>query len=162
MILNECCIFCRYDVREKLLTDAKRSSVLGERLYFQTMSDPAHLSIQDLQAKDEGIYRCRVDFKNTPTRNLKINLTIIGESLVVLSSVICNVISLLSFDGRQWPLPLLISFSRHGVGHHKNWYDNDTSALSSCSCNTLTGTWQFFMNHFIKKGLLRRPSVRHW
>ncbi|XP_021945130.1 nephrin isoform X2 [Folsomia candida] len=67
----------RYDVREKLLTDAKRSSVLGERLYFQTMSDPAHLSIQDLQAKDEGIYRCRVDFKNTPTRNLKINLTII-------------------------------------------------------------------------------------
>ncbi len=68
----------RYDVRDKAPTDAKRWS-LEDRLFFQVMFDPAHLSIQNLDMRDEGVYRCRVDFKNSPTRNIRVNLTIVGK-----------------------------------------------------------------------------------
>ncbi|XP_031784662.1 hemicentin-1 [Nasonia vitripennis] len=50
---------------------------LGRRAYFTTATKPAHLSIKELKLKDEGLYRCRVDFVNSPTTNQKINLTVI-------------------------------------------------------------------------------------
>ncbi|XP_035725902.1 hemicentin-1-like isoform X4 [Vespa mandarinia] len=52
-------------------------TALGSRAFFITATNPAHLSIDRLEAKDEGIYRCMVDFKNTPTENQKMNLTVI-------------------------------------------------------------------------------------
>ncbi|EFN75493.1 Fasciclin-3 [Harpegnathos saltator] len=50
---------------------------LGPRAFFITATNPAHLSIDRLESKDEGIYRCRVDFRNSPTRKQKMNLTVI-------------------------------------------------------------------------------------
>ncbi|GLV36530.1 sidestep IV [Carabus blaptoides fortunei] len=49
----------------------------GSRAFFRTGIIPASLLVDDIQLHDEGIYRCRVDFKDSPTRNLKINFTVI-------------------------------------------------------------------------------------
>lgn len=49
----------------------------GTRAFFRSTSHPAQLLVDDIKLTDEGLYRCRVDFRNTPTRNLKINFTVI-------------------------------------------------------------------------------------
>lgn len=53
---------------------------LGSRSYFLTdgESSKARLRIQNVQPKDEGLFRCRVDFMNSPTRNFRVNLTLVG------------------------------------------------------------------------------------
>ncbi|XP_043581853.1 hemicentin-2-like isoform X1 [Bombus pyrosoma] len=70
-----------FDVRgRRQLNNARLWSsptALGPRAFFITASNPAHLSIDRLETKDEGIYWCRVDFKNSPTRKQKMNLTVI-------------------------------------------------------------------------------------
>ncbi|KAL5283989.1 hypothetical protein ACFFRR_006326 [Megaselia abdita] len=69
-----------FDVRGRQFNHAKLWSsptAFGSRAYFSSTSHPAQLKIDDIKLTDEGIYRCRVDFKNSPTRNLKINLTVI-------------------------------------------------------------------------------------
>ncbi|XP_043272745.1 hemicentin-1 [Venturia canescens] len=50
---------------------------LGPRALFITTDTTAHLNIDRLQLRDQGIYRCRIDFENSPTANQKINLTVI-------------------------------------------------------------------------------------
>lgn len=38
----------------------------------------AVLQIQRLEAQDAGLYMCRIDIKNNPTRNQRVNLTVVG------------------------------------------------------------------------------------
>lgn len=56
------------------------SDDLGSRSYFIIDDHPskARLKIQKITPDDEGAFRCRVDFINSPTRNFKINLTLVG------------------------------------------------------------------------------------
>ncbi|CAG9105454.1 unnamed protein product [Plutella xylostella] len=52
----------------------------GARSHFVlNESDPssAHLAIEKVAAQDEGLYRCRIDYIDSPTRNYKVNLTVI-------------------------------------------------------------------------------------
>ncbi|KAK9884228.1 hypothetical protein WA026_005177 [Henosepilachna vigintioctopunctata] len=68
-----------FDVRGKPLSQARHWSapeVFGSRAYFRTVSEPA-LVIDDIRRHDEGVYRCRVDFRNAQTRSFKYNLTVI-------------------------------------------------------------------------------------
>jgi hypothetical protein len=72
-----------FDVRGRQFGQAKLWSspaAFGERAFFRTASHPAQLLVDDIKLSDEGMYRCRVDFRNSPTRNLKINFTVIGKS----------------------------------------------------------------------------------
>ncbi|KAJ9598133.1 hypothetical protein L9F63_026762, partial [Diploptera punctata] len=73
-----------FDVRGRPFTKAlywSDSNAFGPRAYFVTGSKPAGLTLESVQLDDEGIYRCRVDFKNSPTRNFQINLTVIVDLL---------------------------------------------------------------------------------
>lgn len=72
----------RMDARGKQIAQPKLWSdpyVFGERALMKTDVKPAKLQINPLESTDGGVYRCRVDFKNSPTKNQKINLTVIGE-----------------------------------------------------------------------------------
>ncbi|XP_031825598.2 sidestep III isoform X2 [Nomia melanderi] len=69
-----------FDVRGRPFNkalNASDSNAVGPRAYFETITEPAALSLDAVQLDDEGIYRCRVDFKNSPTKNFQVNLTVI-------------------------------------------------------------------------------------
>lgn len=72
-----------FDVRGRSFNKALHWSdpkMFGPRAYFVTVSKPASLTLDGVQLDDEGVYRCRVDFKTSRTRNFALNLTVIGES----------------------------------------------------------------------------------
>ncbi|KAF5299117.1 hypothetical protein FQR65_LT09475 [Abscondita terminalis] len=62
-------------------------SLLEGRVHFRYEERPAMLTINNVLHKDEGFYNCRVDFKRSPTRNTRLNLTVIipPTSLTVLN-----------------------------------------------------------------------------
>lgn len=65
----------------KLATHSALASDLGQRLYFSAEDNPkdARLQIRNVKLSDGGVYRCRVDFFNSATRNLRVNLSLVGK-----------------------------------------------------------------------------------
>ena len=53
----------------------------SNRVVFEASPSPdkAKLKIFNVSENDDGIYRCRVDFKASQTRTSRLNLTIIGK-----------------------------------------------------------------------------------
>ncbi|XP_015588753.1 synaptogenesis protein syg-2 isoform X3 [Cephus cinctus] len=69
-----------YDMRGKHSEQSshwKDKEYLNERAYFSTVTEPAALNIDHVEERDEGEYRCRVDFTKSPTRNSRIHLTVV-------------------------------------------------------------------------------------
>ncbi|CAF4786629.1 unnamed protein product [Pieris macdunnoughi] len=69
-----------FDVRGKHLSEARHWSapeVFGPRAHFSTSPPPASLLVRDVKRRDEGVYRCRIDFRNTQTTSFRYNLTVV-------------------------------------------------------------------------------------
>ncbi|KAH1001175.1 hypothetical protein HUJ04_013422 [Dendroctonus ponderosae] len=74
------------DGRGKSIFQARHWSapaVFGTRASFKTSTEPAELVVEDVQRRDEGVYRCRVDFRNQQTRSIRYNLTIIVKPVTI-------------------------------------------------------------------------------
>ena len=57
----------------------KPVTILKDRAKFDMTPGNSGLRIRTVWSSDDGLYRCRVDFKDSPTRNSRIRLTVIGE-----------------------------------------------------------------------------------
>ncbi|XP_054263160.1 neural cell adhesion molecule 2-like [Macrosteles quadrilineatus] len=68
------------DIRDRQLSDGSHWSekrILGGRAYYTTEPPYSFLILESIKESDAGVYRCRVDFKVSPTRNSLVNLTVI-------------------------------------------------------------------------------------
>jgi Immunoglobulin V-set domain len=79
-----------YDVRhtEELEKGSHHEGTgsLNGRSHFNTTSLPSFV-ITSVKGQDNGLYRCRVDFIKSPTRNIKIQLSVIGEIIEKMISI---------------------------------------------------------------------------
>lgn len=49
-----------------------------------TFKKPATLILSNVAEKDEGIYRCRIDYSSSATKNYRVSLLVIGEFELIL------------------------------------------------------------------------------
>ncbi|XP_030555042.1 neural cell adhesion molecule 1 isoform X1 [Drosophila novamexicana] len=70
-----------FDVRDNMAVEQPRHwsapEVFGSRAKFHFDSQPATLEIKDIKRHDQGIYRCRVDFRTAQTQSFRFNLSVI-------------------------------------------------------------------------------------
>ncbi|XP_049813619.1 uncharacterized protein LOC126260337 [Schistocerca nitens] len=80
---NEKTAIYSFDARQRLSAPVeshwKHPQLVADRGLFSTMESPAELTLSRLQESDEAVYRCRVDFRLSASRNSRVRLTVVGE-----------------------------------------------------------------------------------
>lgn len=67
----------KYEQQGSHLVDEQK---FGKRAYFQAKAQSlAALVVDNTTSADSGLYRCRVDFNKSPTRNARVQLRVIGK-----------------------------------------------------------------------------------
>ncbi|KAL1380076.1 hypothetical protein pipiens_014464, partial [Culex pipiens pipiens] len=68
-----------YDARDPQREGSHRTSntSFDGRANFHPRRTPAYLEIRQTKSSDSGVYRCRVDFHKSPTRNTRVQLSVI-------------------------------------------------------------------------------------
>ncbi|XP_058451516.1 nephrin [Malaya genurostris] len=69
-----------FDARGKSLQQAihwSDEAVLKSKAYFYYETNPPALRIKNIKQEDAGLYRCRVDFQKSPTKNCRIDLDVL-------------------------------------------------------------------------------------
>ncbi|XP_058808984.1 hemicentin-2-like [Phymastichus coffea] len=127
-----------FDVRGRAFSKALNWSddnAMGPRAYFMPQARPAALALEAVQLNDEGIYRCRVDFRNSPTRNFQVNLTVIvpPHQLLIYDSSGAQVKSVLG--PYQVGAQLLLTCEVRGgkPAPQLGWLANDKEVAASLS-----------------------------
>lgn len=82
--MNKRCLNdCSVDARGKYMKDAQHWSddkmMLYGRAHLKASSDKVRLILEPVLREDEAIYKCRVDFKKSPTRHYRIHLAVISK-----------------------------------------------------------------------------------
>lgn len=77
------------DLRARPLEQAKhwKNERLASRAQFDTSAaSTAAFMLSNVSEDDDGIYRCRVDFRHTPTRHVRYQLNVVRKSQLLTSS----------------------------------------------------------------------------
>ncbi|ROT75630.1 putative cell surface glycoprotein MUC18 [Penaeus vannamei] len=70
-----------YDARSGEFEDGERwtdGEALGKRAYFSVLTEPPVLVLDPAHARDEGVYKCRVDYRYSSSTYRVVNLTIVA------------------------------------------------------------------------------------
>lgn len=80
-----------YDARERSEAHKDKSrhwvdakAWRGGRVTFNEKENPPYLSLESAEMADTGVYRCRVDFANSPTGHALVNLTVVTPPTQVM------------------------------------------------------------------------------
>lgn len=70
-----------YFLLSSLATHSALTGAWTERIFFSVPNDlkDAKLHVRAFTKADAGVYRCRVDFYNSATKNSRVNVTLIGK-----------------------------------------------------------------------------------
>uniref|UniRef100_A0A1B0B2J1 Ig-like domain-containing protein n=1 Tax=Glossina palpalis gambiensis TaxID=67801 RepID=A0A1B0B2J1_9MUSC len=69
-----------FDARGRSLHQAipwADENIFKNKAHFYYDSNPPALRVKNIQTSDAGLYKCRVDFHKSPTRNWRINVTVL-------------------------------------------------------------------------------------
>ncbi|CAL8139508.1 unnamed protein product [Orchesella dallaii] len=144
------------DARDKALEEGQHWSneqALGGRAYFRIATDPPSLVIENVKESDAGLYKCRLDFKNSPTVYHSVNLTVIipPQKVIVVDERGMEYTStsqltpysegsslrLTCISTGGWPVPK-VSWWRENALLDDTWEVSSEHVTSTVVSNTLT------------------------